>query len=470
MNFSKICLNFVFMKKSVLITLAALTISAASYSSDYVVPEDADVRANIETLQDMKFGMFIHWGAYSQIGVVESWSLVPDDIDWMMRGRMERNMTYAQYVKMYEGLKNSFNPVHFNPSEWAAAAKYAGMKYVVFTTKHHDGFCMFDTAQTDYRITSTECPFHKNPKANVAKAVFEAFRAEGIQTGAYFSIADWHNDDYWWRMLPPKSRYINYDVKRHPEKWAAYQDFVAAQLEELTSGEYGTLSPMWFDLCKSSPDSTALMDWDRMGKVIRSNQPGTIMVARGERNEYENYLTPEQLVPDEPLGYPWESCITMTYSWSWRPGLKYKSTAEILGILVRVVSRGGNLLLNVGPRPDGTLEDEAYDRLRGIGDWMKVNSEAIYSSKPVAPYQDGKVFFTRKDGAVYAFYIADEGESMPSAISIKGLPVRKGMKLRMLGTNRNLRWTGTPEGFTVSIPESIRQTPPCGHIWCLRID
>lgn len=456
------------MKKRLIISIAVCLLSSAAFATDYVTPVEEDVRANIAEWQDMKFGMFIHWGAYSQLGIIESWSLVPDDIDWMMKPR--KGMDYKDYVTMYEGLQKTFNPVHFDPSKWAAAAKYAGMKYVVFTTKHHDGFCMFDTQQTDYKITSDKCPYHVSPKSNVAKTIFDAYRAEGIKTGAYYSIADWHSNDYWWRVFPPKDRYINYKAENHPEKWAAFQDFVAAQLGELTSGEYGDLNLLWFDLCASTRDSSAVHDWDRYARVIRGNQPGTIMVARGTNSIYENYRTPEQLVPDEPLDYPWESCITMTYSWAWRPNLKYKPAAEMLGILVKVVSRGGNLLLNVGPMPDGTLEDVAYDRLREIGDWMKVNSEAIYSSKPIAPYQEDKVFFTQRGDAVYAFYIADEGEGVPASITVKGLNPSKGMSVRMLGTNRNLKWKAEGEGFTFTVPEQVRQTPPCNYIWCFKID
>ena len=445
-----------------------MLVSVASFATDYIQPEEADVRENIKEWQDLKFGMFIHWGAYSQLGVVESWSLVPEDISWMRKPR--KDMDYFDYVRMYEGLKKTFNPVSFDPSKWAAAAKYAGMKYVVFTTKHHDGFNMFDTGQTDYKITSTECPFHTNSRSNVAKEVFEAYRAEGFRTGAYFSIADWHHNDFWWKALPPKSRYVNYDVSQHPEKWASYQDFVNAQLNELTSGEYGKLSMLWFDLCESSPDSSAVLDWSRIAKTVRGNQPGTMLVARGTGTIYENYRTPEQLIPEKPLDYPWESCITMTYSWSWRPNLEYKSTAEMLGMLVKIVSRGGNLLLNVGPRPDGTLEDVAYERLREIGDWMQVNSEAIYCSKPVAPYQDGKVYFTSRDGAVYAFYVADEGEELPSEISVHGLDIPKGMKIRMLGTKRNLGWKAVDGGFAVRVPDSVRGNLPCKHIWCFKIE
>ena len=444
--------------------------STVEMSRSYIAPAEPGVQAAVREWQDYKLGMFIHWGTYSQLGVIESWSLVPQPISWMYRPRKERGLSYNEYVELYESMKNVFNPLDFDPAKWAAAAKYAGMKYLVFTTKHHDGFCMFDTQQTDYKITSKDCPFHFSPRANIAKEIFAAFRSEGIKPGAYFSIPDWHHQDYWWDFFPPKDTKVNYPVKEFPEKWARYQDFVVNQVNELTDGTYGDLQMLWFDLCHPSSDGSAVVPWERIAATARGNQPDIMTVARGTGTIYENYLTPEQTIPDTALDCPWESCITMTYSWSYRPGLKYKSMKEILDIFVKVVSRGGNLLLNVGPKPDGTLEDEAYDRLKGLGDWMKVNSEGIYATKAYTVCQDGKVCFTQKDGYVYAFYLADEDETeIPAQISFKGVqPAQK--SIRMLGSNKSLAWSGNAEdGITVSIPESVRRSKPCEHIWCLKI-
>jgi len=435
----------------------------------YVPPVEPGVQATIEKWQDLKFGLFIHWGIYSQLGCVESWSLVPGDLEWQMRSRKERGMDYFEYVKFYEQTKTTFNPLNFDPSKWASAAKYAGMRYVVFTTKHHDGFCMFDTAQTDYKITSEQCPFHKSPRANIAKEIFDAFRAEDFMTGAYFSVPDWHHNDYWWRMFPPKSTSLNYDAKLHPEKWAAYQDFFNAQIDELTNGTYGEIPLLWLDLATVTKAANAEVDWARAANTLRKNQPNAMIVGRGLRNIYENYRTPEQQMPDKALDYPWESCYTMTYSWSYRPGLEYKSTQTILDMLVKIVTRGGNFLLNVGPKPDGTLEDIAYERLHDIGDWMQVNSDGIYGTKPIAPYQKDDVYFSQKDGSVYAFYLAPEGEnSIPEIINI-GEFVPAG-KVTMLGTNKTLSWKSTPDGTIVTIPSSIRKAQPCNYIWCLKFE
>ena len=448
-------------------SVAAQAQDSSSTSSGYVPPAEADVQANIEQWQDLKFGMFIHWGTYSQLGCVESWSLIPGDIDWQMRSRRDRGMGYFEYLKFYEQMKTTFNPLDFDPAKWAAAAKDAGMKYMVFTTKHHDGFCMFDTAQTDYKITSSECPFHTSPRANIAKEVFEAFRAEGIMTGAYFSVPDWHHDDYWWRMFPPRNTSVNYDPARHPEKWAAYQDFFNAQIDELTCGVYGDIPLLWLDLADAPAKEGAVVDWERAASTLRKNRPGAMMVARGLHNIYENYRTPEQEMPSEALDYPWESCYTMTYSWAYRPGLTYKSTQTILDMLVKIVTRGGNFLLNVGPKPDGTLEDVAYERLRDIGAWMKVNSEGIYGTRAIAPYQVGDVYFSSKADTVYAFCLAPEGENtIPAAINIG--PFVPSGRVTMLGSDKPLRCKQTPEGTVVTIPESLRRSLPCDYVWCLK--
>lgn len=437
----------------------------------YVQPDEPEVRQHVADWQDWKFGMFIHWGVYSQIGVIESWSLVPQPVSWMFRARRERKMSYNEYVEFYSNLYKSFNPTQFDPSKWADAAKYAGMKYVVFTTKHHDGFNMFDTKQNDYKITSEDCPFHESPDANIAKSIFEAFRAKGIKTGAYFSIPDWHHQDYWWDFFPPKDTKINYPVKDFPKKWANYQDFLVNQVSELTDGTYGPLEMLWFDLCRPTEDGSAEVPWDRIAAAARGNQPGIMMVARGTGTKYENYVTPEQAIPPTVLNYPWESCITMTGSWSYRPGWGYKPTRQILDILVQVVARGGNLLLNVGPKPDGTLEDDAYQRLREVGDWMQVNSEGIYGTKPWTTSQDGKVFFTSKDKFVYAYYLAEEGENtIPAEISFAGVEPLKGGSVSLLGAKGSLKWKKNAQGgISVTIPERIRKAQPCEHVWCLKI-
>lgn len=435
------------------------------HKPEYIYPEEAEVRENISNWQNLKFGMFIHWGTYSQWGIVESWSICPEAYKFCMV--RPDGMSYDEYVKKYEALKNTFNPVKFDPEKWASAAQYAGMKYVVFTTKHHDGFNMYNTAYSNYKVTDKDCPFHTNANADIAARIFDAFRDKGMMAGAYYSIADWNNNDYWWDYFPPKDRNLNYPPEMFPEKWQRLNDFINNQLDELTGGRYGKLGMLWFDLCDASPDKHP--QWDRFAKTVRSNQPDIMMVARHQNNIYENYRTPEQKIPDQALDYPWESCMTMATQWSYKPDDIYKSTHSILTTLVQIVSRGGNLLLNVGPGPDGELHPDAYRRLREIGDWMQVNGEGIYGTRAIAPYKEERIAFTSKGNYVYAFFLSDENEGMPGSIKIRSFVPQKGKQVTLLGSKIQLKWKKTSDGIEIIIPERLRRNPPCKMLWGIKI-
>ncbi len=462
----------------------------------YVPETDPLVLEKLEQWQDLKFGLLMHWGTYSQWGIVESWSLCPEDYGWCERRAGSNPEDYFAYKREYEALKTSFNPHGFAPERWAEAAAEAGMRYVVFTTKHHDGFCMFDTKQTDYKITDPDCPFHTHPEANVARAIFEAFRAKDMWTGAYFSKPDWHNEHYWHPYFPPQDRNVNYDPEAYPERWERFVQFTQAQIMELMS-DYGPMDILWLDggwVAKTEPDD--LREWYtarledigtgflkhrivsqdiRMDELVvkaRAEQPGLIVVDRAVHGKNQNYLTPENRVPEKELPYPWESCIIAGGSWSWVPNANYKSVRETVHLLVDIVAKGGNLLLNIAPGPDGTWHDEAYTLLSGVGEWMTVNEEAIYETRAIAPYKSGNVCLTHKTagGAVYAIYLAGEGENTPPAeIRVEGLIPADGASITMLGAEGDLEWRGDDAGFAVKIPPGARQAPPCADAWVLRI-
>lgn len=467
------------------LTAFVLMISTFSYAQhSYVAPTDPQVLQKLEQWQDLKFGLFMHWGTYSQWGVVESWSLCPEDEGWTVR-RGPYASNYFEYKKAYEDLKKTFNPTAFNPEKWAAAAKDAGMKYVVFTTKHHDGFCMFDTKQTNYKISDAESGFAKNPRNNVAKEVFDAFRKEGFLTGAYFSKPDWHNENYWWPYFPPKDRNVNYDPKKYPEKWNAFKSFTYNQIEELMTG-YGKMDILWLDGGWVRPLSTVdrNIEWQRgikddqdidmrkISTMARQHQPGLIVVDRSVTGEFENYTTPEQEVPEKPLSHPWETCMTMGNSWSFVPNDNYKSARQLVQLLVKIVSRGGNFLLNIGPGPNGDFDPVAYDRLKAVGEWMKINGNGIYGTQPVAPYSSENIFFTKnkKDNSINAFYLAAENENtLPATVRIKNFSLTKGAKISIFGAPSKLAWKADGNDIIISIPAKIQKVSPGSYAWCFSI-
>ena len=325
--------------------------------------------------REARFGMFIHWGLYSILA--GEWGGRDDYAEWI------RNNAHIP-LSEYDRLVTRFNPVRFDTEQWTGLAQAAGMKYVTITTKHHDGFCLFDSKHTDFCIRST--PFRRD----ILRELATATRAHGLRQCWYHSIMDWHHPDY----LPRR----DWEAESRPAtgaRYARYLEYLHAQVGELLSN-YGEIGVMWFD-----------GQWEgswthEMGRALygrcRALQPSVIVNNRVEgwsptpiRDPLGDFRTPEQEVP--ATGWPgvdWESCITMNRNWGYNAkDHDFKSTAQLIGLLVETASKGGNLLLNVGPRADGAFPDESVERLRAIGAWMRVNGTAIYGSTaspfPAAP-------------------------------------------------------------------------------------
>ena len=419
-----------------------------SNTEDYVWPTDPQVLTKLKHWQDQKFGVLMHWGLYSVPGIVESWSICSED--WIVR---ERKPTYEEDKAWYWSQKDSLNPVNFDPSKWADVMKKAGMKYMIFTTKHHDGFCMFDTKYTDFSIAHG--PFGKDPRHNIAKEVFNAYRNKGFMIGCYFSKPDWHCKWFWNPYYATPNRRINYKKQQHPDWWQNYRKFTQNQLNELTT-DYGNIDILWLDGGWITGEEIGL---DTILVDARKRNTGMISVDRTIRGKNENYQTPEQGIPAKQLDIPWESCITLSHAWGWTPNAKFKSPNKVIGILSEIVAKGGCLALGVGPKADGTLQPEVVNTLLKIGSWLNKNGQAIYSTVNAAHYNDGKVWFTAdKNGkTLYAIYALEDGEKTPKTITwTENKP--KG-KLVLLQNGKSVKYTVKGNQVTVTLPSGLKNEP-----------
>lgn len=419
-----------------------------SNTEDYVWPTDPQVLTKLKHWQDQKFGVLMHWGLYSVPGIVESWSICSED--WIVR---ERKPTYEEDKAWYWSQKDSLNPVNFDPSKWADVMKKAGMKYMIFTTKHHDGFCMFDTKYTDFSIAHG--PFGKDPRHNIAKEVFNAYRNKGFMIGCYFSKPDWHSKWFWNPYYATPNRRINYKKQQHPDWWQNYRKFTQNQLNELTT-DYGNIDILWLDGGWITGEEIGL---DTILVNARKRNPGMISVDRTIRGKHENYQTPEQGIPAKQLDIPWESCITLSHAWGWTPNAKFKSPNKVIGILSEIVAKGGCLALGVGPKADGTLQPEVVKNLLQIGNWLNKNGQAIYSTVNATHYNDGKVWFTadKNSKTLYAIYALEDGEKTPKTITwTENKP--KG-KLILLQNGKSVKYTVKGNQVTVTLPSGLKNEP-----------
>ena len=312
-----------------------------------------------------RFGMFIHWGLYS----------LPGRHEWV---RNREEISDADYQKYFD----HFDPCLFDPREWAAAARDAGMKYVVFTTKHHEGFCLFDSQYTDYKSTNTRC------KRDLLREVVDAFRAEGLRIGLYHSLIDWHHPDFTIDSIHPLRNHPDREAMNQGRDMNRYRTYLYNQTRELLTN-YGPIDILWYDF--SYPDAAynpkGREDWgaEKLVKMIRSIQPSILLNNRLDLPGSGDIVTPEQNTPEDPIldeeGKPavWEGCHTFSGSWGYhRDELTWKSEKQCIDMLINHVARNGNLLMNVGPTSRGYLDQRAMERLRDYARWMKYCSRSIY--------------------------------------------------------------------------------------------
>ena len=387
---------------------------------------------------EKRFGLFVHWGIYAVGGIHE-------------QQQMRLHVPAAEYQKYAA----QFNPVKFDPAQWLDLAQETGMEYLVFTAKHHDGFCMWDSQETDFTIARHA--FKDNPRHDVLRHVLDAFRERQFTIGTYFSKPDWHSQYYWWDVYAKKGRNVNYPIDQHPWRWEQFKKYTHRQVNEILS-HYDKVDILWLDGGWVDKDNRGQdIDMPEVARIARAAQPGIIIVDRTVRGPYENYLTPERTIPDTQLNFPWESCIPLTDDWGWVPRPRFKSPEKVIGTLIEVVAKGGNLVLGVGPTPEGLIEPESVRRLKAIGQWLRQNGKAIYATTITPHYHEGNVWFTKAkdDSHYYAIYRLDEGETLPSTISwSEHLPKKS---IRLLSNGKKLKYKQEGNRVTVTLPRQLPQ-------------
>lgn len=354
--------------KTLIICALFCLIIGNSYNQQLPKESPEQKAERLQWWTDARFGMFIHWGIYA----------LPARHEWV---RNKEKMTVKEYQKYFD----LFYPDLYNPEEWARAAKKAGMKYMVITTKHHDGFCLWDSKYTDYKVTNT--PWGKD----LIKPMVEAFRKEGIKVGFYYSLIDWHHPEYTSDHKHPmrdNEEYVKQDKNRDMGKYAEY---VRNQVTELLTG-YGEINLLFLDFSFDPQEGYAGKgrdDWEsiKLLKLVRELQPHIIVNDRLDLLDIPggwDFRTPEQFMPRgwvtmNGKNVPWETCQTFSGSWGYyRDQYTWKSNRQLLLMLIETVSKGGNLLLNVGPTARGNFDERAMDRLHGMGEWMFLHDRSVY--------------------------------------------------------------------------------------------
>ncbi len=377
---------------------------------------DPSLQQKLNWWQDARFGMFIHWGPVSLKGTEIGWS----------RGS-------EVPIEEYDNLYKQFNPSNFNADEWVKLAKDAGMKYIVFTSKHHDGFCMWDTKYTDYNIMNS--PF----KRDVMKELADACKKQGMALGFYHSTCDWHHPDF--PLTSPGGK-----VKRPTSNLDRYTTYLKNESVEIIK-KYGPLLVMWYDV----PMEFDAVRGQSVIDEIRKVQPDIIVNNRtGAKGDFD---TPEQRVGDFQIDRPWETCMTIANQWAWKPNDQVKSPEQCLHSLIRSAGGGGNLLFNVGPMPDGRIEPLQVTRLREMGEWLKKYGYSIFGTRGGPFKPTSWCVSTRNDKTIYLHILNWKGESPKIVFPSAGMNI---MGIR-LASGGDVKVTKRRNSYTIELDKNVLQ-------------
>jgi alpha-L-fucosidase len=417
-------------------TLAALLVLAALSRPGIAADDYQPTPANLEArrwFEDARFGLFIHWGIYSTLA----------DGEWVMH---QRRIPIPEYEK----LASLFNPTEFDPAAWVSMAKGAGMKYITITSKHHDGFAMFDSKVSDYDIVE-RTPYHRD----VLKMLADECHKQGIKLFFYHSQLDWHHPDYY-----PRGRTGEDGGRPDHGQWNRYLDYMDGQLRELLTN-YGEIGGIWFDGWWDRPEA----DWrlDRTYAMIHALQPSALIGSNHHQRPFpgEDFQMFEKDLPggrtaefnkeSEVSALPLETCETMNNSWGFNlTDRRYKSTRDLVHYLARAAGSGANFLLNVGPMANGKIQPEFVTRLAEVGRWMAANGESVYGTRggPITPRPWGVT--TQKGDTVYVHVLDSEDR----ALLLPALPRRVKSARRLGGEPVGVEQTAA--GVTLTLGDGAR--------------
>lgn len=429
-----------------------LSHAQSSASKDYLHESKAEKDQRMQWWRDARFGMFIHWGVYAVPAGYYKGKEVKGIGEWIMHNAKIP-------IPEYEAFARQFDPTQFNADDWVRIAKNAGMKYIIITSKHHDGFCMWNSQLTNYDIVDFT-PYKKD----VLKQLAEACRKQGIRLGFYYSIMDWHHPD------------------ADSAHFARYRDnYLIPQLKELLGGNYGNVSVLWFDgewIKEWTEDQgRALYNTLRNIKpdLIINNRIGKGRMGMKGMNKDASYVgdfgTPEQEILQTASALDWESCMTMNDTWGFKKNDHHWKTAQtLIRNLVDIVAKGGNYLLNIGPTSEGLIPDASVERLAEMGKWLKVNGEAIYATRSLQNYAQGdSIRFTQSKDGRYLYAIVMNRPS--HQLTLQQVIPAPHSRVTLLGYKGKLNWKKTSHGITLALPAVLRPSErlPLQYAYVLKI-